>query len=178
MTDARKGSWCAVWPKGKFWPQDVRVGDFRVESIAHALAMRARFAGHMKTWYSVAEHCVHVSRLVPPHLAREGLLHDATEFLMGDLVRPIKEADCMKGFRDTEGEWERVLAEQFGLVWPWPQEVKDADDAMLFCEKASLLPFSPPWSWGMRPVPVLLQYWDWETAEKAFLDRAAEIGLT
>jgi hypothetical protein len=77
------------------------------DDIAHALAMTCRYGGHIKKFYSVAEHCVLVTRLVKwmlehddtPHSAdykrvqmANALLHDAAEAYLGDVVAPLKYA--------------------------------------------------------------------------------------
>ena len=92
-----------------FWVGDPRPEDVRIEDIAAQLSRICRFGGALKdgyyedwnmgidagTWvhfetYSVAQHCVLVSRNVPPEYALEGLLHDAAEAYIGDMIKPIK----------------------------------------------------------------------------------------
>ena len=63
----------------KFYFLNPNPEDIDIEDIAHALSMQCRFTGHTKWFYSVAEHAIWVSYLVPVHLALEGLLHDASE---------------------------------------------------------------------------------------------------
>jgi len=61
-----------------------------IEDIATSLSRLARFNGHTKFPYWVAVHAVDVSRLVPPSVALEALLHDASESYMGDVISPLK----------------------------------------------------------------------------------------
>ncbi len=75
--------------------------DVEIEDIAHGLARVARWNGQTRGdhAFSVAQHCVLVERLVhelKPKLAREArlmaLLHDASEYVVGDLISPFKAA--------------------------------------------------------------------------------------
>src|ERR1051325_7891433 len=75
--------------------------DIEIEDIAHGLARVARWNGQTKGdhAFSVAQHCVVVEQLVQelkPRGTRElrlsALLHDAAEYVIGDLISPFKAA--------------------------------------------------------------------------------------
>jgi 5'-deoxynucleotidase YfbR-like HD superfamily hydrolase len=75
--------------------------DIEIEDIAHGLARVARWNGQTKGAhaFSVAQHCVLVERLTQelnPNLTRQtrlmALLHDAPEYVVGDLISPFKAA--------------------------------------------------------------------------------------
>lgn len=96
------------------------------EEIAYALSNLCRFTGHVKKFYSVAQHCVLVSRHVPHGYSLEGLLHDAAEAYTGDINHPLKVL-LGDAFSDIEGRIERQIAQKFHAVWPWPKVVREAD---------------------------------------------------
>lgn len=119
------------------YPMDLKVGDICIEDIAHGLSRVCRFAGQCAGFMSVAEHSVAVARIVmttDPQHALEALLHDASEAYLGDMPRPIKHMPEMQPYRDAEARAEAAIAQKFGLVYPIPQTVKDADRQRLFIE--------------------------------------------
>lgn len=86
--------------------------------VAWALSGINRFTGHTRPFYSVAQHCVRVSNMVPHELALEGLLHDAAEAYLGDISTPLKNAlDIYSNgsFRKFEANVEEVVAISLGV---------------------------------------------------------------
>lgn len=106
--------------------------------IAHALSNLCRFTGHSREFYSVAQHAVLVSRLVPPEFAWEGLHHDDGEAVMGDMSSPLKA--LIRMFKAIETRCERPILAAFGIdVGNMPRAVKHADLRALATEKRDLM---------------------------------------
>jgi hypothetical protein len=143
----RKGDWMQTFTGRAYWPLDPRAEDVCIEDIAHSLAMQCRYAGHSLRRYSVAEHSVHASTLVPPEHALVALLHDATEAYCVDVPRPLKRN--LAGYAEIEHANWLAICERFGLEPEMPQCVHDADIAMLFCEQRQVMRPSPRPDWGM-----------------------------
>lgn len=55
---ARVGDWMQTYTGLAFWPLDPRPEEINIDDISHALSMQCRYAGHCRTFYSVAEHSV------------------------------------------------------------------------------------------------------------------------
>jgi hypothetical protein len=86
----RKGDWMQTYTGRQFWPIDPRADEIDIVDIAHALSQQCRFAGHCKSFYSVATHSWHTSNVCNSENALWGLLHDAAEAYLVDLPTPIK----------------------------------------------------------------------------------------
>ena len=81
----------------------------------------------------------------PNGLVRWGLMHDAAEAYLGDMVRPLKRS--MPEYRKAEERLMRVIADQFGLSWPMPSEILDIDLVLLVIEQRDLMGKPPkPWA--------------------------------
>ena len=169
--EPRTGAWIQTFTGLQFWPMDARPEEVDIRDIAHSLAMLCRFNGHCRRFYSVAEHAVHVSRVVAPEQARWGLLHDAAEAYLSDLPQPIKRE--LPIFRTHEERLLGVIARRFGLAEAMPAAVKQADMVMLATEKVALMAKEPvPWETLPDPLdPAMIQSWTPEQAELAFLAR-------
>lgn len=125
--------------------------DVTIEDIAASLSKLCRFTGHCKRFYSVAQHSVLVSQIVPPEHALTGLLHDATEAYINDLSRPMKMLVPAYGEFEHTKLWP-VIAAKFDLPDVLPPCIKEADNVALVTEKRDLMPAPvgniDDWSWA------------------------------
>lgn len=108
-------------------PLRIRPSDIEIEDIAHALARICRYGGHVSGFYSVARHSLLVAEHVETEHALYGLLHDASEAYIGDVITELKHADDMSLYRSLETRVMSKIAERFGLNHPFPASVKEAD---------------------------------------------------
>jgi uncharacterized protein len=115
----------------KFWPLDPRAEDVEIKDIAHSLSNLCRFNGHVRRFYSVAQHCVLVSQAVKPQFALYGLLHDAAEAYIGDMTRPLKHDPQMRRYKECDIRLTHVIYSRFGLTDIEPTCVKEADRLVL-----------------------------------------------
>lgn len=137
----RYGAWMGTYSGGQFWPLDPRVEEVHLADIAHPLAMTCRYGGHVRWFYSVAEHSVLVSLYVPPEYAKEALLHDASEAYVGDLIRPLKHQRRMRAFRRAEAHIYPVVMAAFA-VQSTPESraaISEIDDRIIVDETQALM---------------------------------------
>ncbi|WP_322091084.1 HD family hydrolase [Limnobaculum xujianqingii] len=107
-----------------------------ISDIAQALAHTCRYSGHVHTFYSVAQHSVFVSHIVPEEFALEALLHDAAEAYCCDIPSPLKH--LLPDYKRIENRFDWVIREKFGLP-PLPSPiVKRADLIALATEKRDM----------------------------------------
>lgn len=150
-----------------------------IEDIAHGLAHCCRFVGQCRVFYSVAQHSVYVSHIVPEPMAMAGLFHDAAEAFLGDVSRPLKR--LLPDYRAIEERVERALFVKLGIPYPLPSEIKRADMQMLRLEQMNLMPRHPDtWECDALPLPpgIILNEstaLSPEEAFRAFMDRYAEL---
>lgn len=129
--------------------------DIEIEDIAHGLARVARWNGQTKGEhaFSVAQHSVlveeFVARLWPESSPADllgALLHDAPEYVIGDMISPFKAALGV-GYTGFEGRLETAVHIRFGLPVKIPTPVRDlikqADRASAYLEATQLAGFEP-----------------------------------
>lgn len=113
-------------------PWNLTVQDVDIQSVAHSLALLCRFGGHSNKFYSVAQHCVRVAATVPKEYRLEGLLHDATEAYIQDVVRPVKHR--LFKYKELENHVWQQFSFKYGLPSEMSDIVKKADNALLKSE--------------------------------------------
>jgi len=130
--------------------------DVEIDDIAHGLARVARWNGQTvgSFGYSVAQHCVLVEALAVedrPSLDRRwrlaALLHDAPEYVIGDMISPFKQA-IGSDYKRIEQALMRAIHIRFGLPPDLPHEIealiKRADKVAAFTEAVDVAGFSEP----------------------------------
>jgi len=127
--------------------------DIEIEDIAHGLAFVARWNGQTRgDWpYSVAEH----SLLVEDAYRRQGgndprwqlaaLLHDAPEYVIGDMISPVKAA-VGPGYGELDARLMVAIHIRFGLPATLPvavkKAIKQADKVSAWLEAVQIAGFS------------------------------------
>jgi uncharacterized protein len=165
--------------------------DVEIEDIAHGLARVARWNGQTKGPYpfSVAQHSLLVEAIaqnslldMPPKTALVVLLHDAAEYVIGDIISPFK-AVLGDAYKGVEARILAAVMIRFGLppeiTGPVKVLTKDADSIAAYHEATRLAGFSQEEAERFfgRPVNLprrildMLEPWTTEQAESAFKTR-------
>lgn len=175
---ARLGDWAQTYSGRIFWPLDPHPEEVHIVDIAHALAYSCRFGGHARFFYSVAQHSVLVSEICDEEDALWGLLHDAAEAYVGDMIRPLKRTVVMSSYRTIEKNVQEAICEKFGLRYEMPASVHRADNMLLATEARDVMGGETrTWNLTQRPLPKLrIASMTPEQAEARFLMRFAELG--
>ena len=117
----------------------------KIEDIAHALSMICRGNGHVKTFWSVGEHCICCAREAAERGMSERmilacLLHDASECYMSDVPRPFKKE--LPEYQKWEDHLLSLIYEKFlgsDLTEKEQIQLKEIDNAMLWYDLEELL---------------------------------------
>jgi 5'-deoxynucleotidase YfbR-like HD superfamily hydrolase len=171
-------------------PVDVEIAD-----IAHGLARVARWNGQTQgpEIFSVAQHSLLVEALfaavaaTPPPKARlAALLHDAPEYVIGDMISPFKAA-IGGDYRRIEGRLQQAIHIRFGLPAELPtdlaKQIKVVDRVSAYIEATALAGFTIAEArklFGEPEAPVrdfaaFVEPMRPQEAERRFLDRFAEL---
>jgi len=166
--------------------------DVEVEDIAHGLARVARWNGQTQgpNIFSVAQHSLLVEALARakvPRLDARGrravLLHDAPEYVIGDMISPFK-AVIGDSYKSVEKRLLAAIHVRFGLPAKLPQEMTDlikaADHCAAYLEATRLAGFDPaearkffgqPPKFSAALERDYLTPWPAQTAEQRFRER-------
>lgn len=137
-----------------------RPRDIILSEVAIGLSRETRYGGATTAVpWSVGQHC-----LLADHLAEEDgvtspeiratlLLHDAPEYILRDLIRPVKK--LCPDYQRLESVWWIATATRFGLPFEMPSIVVHYDMLACACEKAALIsPDSGEWPGLPAPRPI------------------------
>ena len=180
---ARALPWILTLTGRAWYPDAPEEYAYDIREIATSLSREARFVGHTHAHlegYSVAQHCVLVSRAVArrwgnmasPRLLRAALLHDAAEAFWKDLPAPLKRLPEMAGYCAGIARTESAIAAHFDLVLEsLDTRIKVCDLALLATEKRDLLARCDG-DWGVDLPPPLsgrIAPWSAEIAKLNFI---------
>lgn len=125
---------------------DPNPDEITIEDIATGLSNVCRFNGQLNTWYSVAEHSIHVAELVPKEYKLQALLHDATEAYICDVPTPLKDM-LGEAYRNVEAVLAGVIGRKFGVnLTELSDPVRQADRIMVVSERDAFQ--AVPRTWG------------------------------
>ena len=130
-------------------PEDVVLAD-----VANALARVCRFGGHVSIHLSVAQHSVLVSEIVGDmggdgKLQLVGLLHDASEAYVGDVISPLKHQ--LADYKEIERGWQEAIGKSLGAdLVAMPDIIHRADKVAFDTEWRDCFPDRLP-VWGATP---------------------------
>ena len=173
----KEDAWIMTYTGRKVFPFAFTEDQIDIHDIAHALAHKCRFTGHCRKFYSVAEHSVLcAAALAGTPFEREALMHDAAEYILPDIARPIK--PYFPGFKELEHQIESIIARRFRLMHPWSDQVHEVDLRMVVTEGFLLMPDISEWDIDAKRVildsPLGMSP---EDAEAAFLDACEQLGI-
>ena len=128
--------------------------DVEIEDIAHGLAFVARWNGQTfgEFPYSVAEHSLLVERVyaeitpnAPVKWRLAALLHDAPEYVIGDMISPVKAA-VGPGYKAMDARLMEAVHIRFGVPAEIPKavkaQIKRADRISAWLEAIQIAGFS------------------------------------
>jgi len=149
-----------------------------IRDVAHSLALKCRFNGHCKRFYSVAEHCCILSDYVinvlklGPREALHILMHDAAETYTPDMPSPMKHV--LWCFQRLERIIEFVVMPALGVPVLLPAHLKKLDHDIIVDEKQELMNTSVSMWEGYedtQPLGISFPEWGPEEAEAEFMKR-------
>jgi hypothetical protein len=130
-----------------------------IEDLAHAQAYICRFGGHVRKFYSIAQHAMHVAQIAidlaksagianPERYHLYGLLHDASEGILGcDIPTPLKRYPGLESFAKLQDIHMAAIADRFSLPRGFDKDlILKRADVIAFAVEARDLMGDPEWA--------------------------------
>lgn len=138
-------SYITTYTGQHFDPTKPETEKINIRDIAHALSLTCRGNGHVKSFFSVAQHCINCAmeaemRGLSRRVILACLLHDAGETYLSDVPRPLK--PFMPEYLRVEEHLLDVIYNKFlgaSLDEAEKKLVKQVDDDMLYYDLRELL---------------------------------------
>lgn len=158
-----------------FYPTDPKPEDIHITDIAHALSLICRGNGHVKTFFSVGQHCINCAleadaRGYTSRLILACLLHDSSECYMSDVPRPFKKT--LTEYQKQEEHLLEVIYRWFlgsSLTMEEQEELKKIDDDLLYYDLQELLNESSEREAPALHIDLSYNVEPFETIEKKYL---------
>lgn len=184
MTD--DDNWMQTSTGGRFYPGAPDQCPIWISDIANGLALTVRYGGqtNINSFYSVAEHCWHLSCYAErqeknPAVCMAVLLHDAAEAFLGDIPRPVKRL-IAKEYAALEAPLLARILREYGALGAYTENAKfiaEIDTRILKNEKRILFDHDTVW-----PVDAMEELegvsiccLEPRTAKRLFLERYSEL---
>jgi 5'-deoxynucleotidase YfbR-like HD superfamily hydrolase len=181
----KRGYYIRTVSKRKLYWDHVDKHDYSIEDIAHALAARVRWTGHVSRvngrFWSIGQHSVLVHDLIAKmptatvSKRKQGLLHDGAEAYMPDFPSPLKWWMRARGNDELfklENRVDAAICKHFDIQYPFDPEVKEADLIALATENRDFMPDgSEERNFMPEPMVKKLIPWGVERAQREFLKR-------
>jgi hypothetical protein len=158
-----------------FYPTNPKPEDIHITDIAHALSLICRGNGHVKTFFSVGQHCINCAleaeaRGAGGRLILACLLHDASECYMSDVPRPFKKT--MVEYQKQEEYLLQMIYQHFlgsALTEDEQKFLKQIDDDLLYYDLKELLNEPPEGEAPVLHIDLNYEVQPFETVEKNYL---------
>ena len=113
-------------------PLNLHPIDLDIRDIAHNLSLLCRYTGAFPFHYSVAQHSLLVATLMAkaghkPNTVLAGLLHDAAEYVFGDVNYHLKRLPELAEYNRREHECSKMIVAHFGSTCHELEKVKQYD---------------------------------------------------
>jgi hypothetical protein len=106
----------STWTGIKFFPGNATIDMIDIRDIAHALSIVRRYGGHTNKGLSSGQHSLLVSKYMPQPYKLRGLLHDASDAYVSDIVAPLKHLPSMLQFRIFENDIQNLIYKKYKLL--------------------------------------------------------------
>ena len=150
--------YCWTFTGKKFFPRNPQPDQIDIIDLANGLGREVRFGNQCDCDYTVAQHSVQIARVADQLLRASGepeevrkkvmleaLLHDGSEYIAGDIPKPVKEE--FGSMSEWEDRVNRAIFTRFGLDYDKIDAiVKHLDKRIVIDEALSFFTFKPDWA--------------------------------